>query len=226
MSPKTEKVVPLMEPTEPMEFGGEAVQNGRVVSVSGKKAVVEMSGVTLPAQMAFSCLVQPIPGDLVLCTQNESGVYYILGIIERPGKQDMMLCFPADATMHAEEGALNMVSGKSVTLVSGNRLNCFSKQAVHKSREAVVDFDELTARGTNLQANFKTIHLISRMVNTMARQVIQKVKNYIRHTEDYDQVKAGQMCRKTDGLYSMDSKHTVMVSRKGTKIDGEQIYMG
>ncbi|MBW1841497.1 MAG: DUF3540 domain-containing protein [Deltaproteobacteria bacterium] len=226
MSPKTKKVVSLMEPTESMEFGGEAVRNGRVVSVSGKKAVVEMSGVTLPAHVAFSCLVQPIPGDLVLCTRTETGAHFILGIIERPGKQDMTLSFPADATMLAQEGSLSMVSGESVTLASGDRLNCFSKQAVHKSREAVVDFDELTARGTNLQANFKTIHLISRMVNTMARQVIQKVKNYIRHTEDYDQVKAGQMTRKTDGLYSMDSKHTVMVSRKGTKIDGERIYMG
>ena len=60
----------------------------------------------------------------------------------------------------------------------------------------------------------------------MAKQLTERVKNYIRHTEDYDQVNAGQMTRKVDGLYAMDSRHTVMVSKKDTKIDGERIHMG
>jgi hypothetical protein len=220
MKPKSGNVVPLREQTEP------EVQNARVVSVSGKEAVIRMSGVTQAAQVAFSCLIQPEPGDLVLCTKHETGAHYILCIIERPGAQNMTLSFPADATMHAEKGALSMVSGKSVTLMAADKLNCFSDQAIHKSREAVVAFDEITANGTSLQANYKTVRLISQMVNTMAKQMIEKVKNYIRHTEDYDQVNAGQMTRKVDGLYAMDSKHTVMVSKKDTKIDGERIHMG
>ncbi len=220
MKPKSGNVVPLREQAEP------EVQNARVVSVSGKEAVIRMSGVTQAAQIAFSCLIQPEPGDLVLCAKHETGAHYILGIIERPGAQNMTLSFPADATMRAEEGALSIVSGKSVTLIAADKLNCFSDQTIHKSREAVVAFDKVTANGTSLQANFKTVRLISQMVNTMAKQMIEKVKNYIRHTEDYDQVKAGQMTRKVDGLYAMDSKHTVMVSKKDTKIDGERIHMG
>ncbi len=39
-------------------------------------------------------------------------------------------------------------------------------------------------------------------------------------------VKSGQMTRQTDGLYAMDSKHTIMNSKKSTKIDGEKILMG
>ena len=220
MNQKSAKVVPLMEPMET------TVQNGKILSVSDRKAVVNISGVALPAQVAFSCLVQPVQGDLVLCVQNEAGTYYIIGIIERQEKQDITLSFPADATMLAQEGSLSMVSGESVTLASGDRLNCLSEQVVHKSRHAVVDYDELTARGTNLQASFKTVRLISGMINTMAKHAIEKFRSFIRHTEDSDQVNAGQMTRKTNGLYSMDSKHTVMVSKKGTKIDGEQIYMG
>ncbi len=220
MSLRAAKVVPLTGPTEP------AVQNGRIVSISGKKAVVRISGLDHTTQVAFSCLVQPMVGDLILCTQNENGAYYILGIIERPGDQSMTISFPADATLHAEEGALSMVSGKSVTLASGDRLNCLSKQAVHKSGQAVVDYDTVTARGTSLQASFKTVLLISGMINTMAKHVVEKFRSFVRHTEDSDQVNAGQITRKTDGLYSMDSKYTVMVSKKGTKIDGEQIFMG
>jgi len=202
------------------------IQNARVVSVSGKEAEIRLAGRSLAARVAFSCLVQPMPEDLVLCAKDEAGEYYVLSIIDRPGEQDMTIYFPGDAAMVAEDGVLSVAAGKSVNLASGGRLTCFSDQAVHKSREAVVDFDQLTARGENLQANFKSVLLISRMISTMAGQVIEKAKSYIRHTEDYDQVKAGQMTRKVDGLYSMDSKRTVMVSRKETKIDGERIFMG
>lgn len=208
------------------EDAGSEVQNARVESVSGKEAVIRISGLTLPARVAFSCLIRPMPEDLVLCAKHETGKYYILGIIERPGSQDMVISFPADAAMVARDGAMSMVAGQSVTLVSGDRLSFFSETAIHKSREAVVDYDELTARGTTLRANFNSVFVVGRLISTMAVQAIQKFKNFIRHTEDYDQVKAGQMTRNVDGLYSMDSKHTIMVSKKDTKIDGERIHMG
>lgn len=203
-----------------------SVREARIVSLSGRQALVDIQGTIEEARIAFSCLVQPLPDDMVLCTTTESGMHHILGIIERPGSQNMALSFPADATMVAEEGSVAMVSGKSVTLAAGDTLTCFSNKAIHKSREAVVDYDELTAKGTNLQATYKTVRLISQMITTMARQCIEKMKNYIRHTGEYDQVKAGNMSRKVDGLYSMDSRHTVMISKKDTKIDGERIHMG
>ena len=220
MSAKQSNVIPLREQTPA------PVENARVISVAEKEIIIRLAGVTLAARVAFSCLIKPEPGDLVLCTQSETGANFILGIIERPGEQNMTLAFPADATLLAENGNLSTLSRKSVTLAAGDKLCCFSDQAIHKSREAVVDYDETVARGTTLQADFKTVRLISQMVNTMAKQVISKFKNYIRHTEDYDQIKAGQMTRKADGLYSMDSKYTVLVSKKDTKIDGERIHMG
>jgi len=63
-------------------------------------------------------------------------------------------------------------------------------------------------------------------MSTMAKQVIDRFKSYIRHSENSDQVKAGQMTREVSGLYSMDSKYTIMVSKRDTKIDGERIHMG
>ena len=89
----------------------------------------------------------------------------------------------------------------------------------------MVDFDEVAAKGVNLKASFKRVLLVSSLISTMAGQIIEKASTYIRHSEHYDQVKAGQMTRKIDGLYSMDSKQTVMVSKKETKIDGERIFM-
>jgi hypothetical protein len=214
-------------PASSREEAEPIVQHVRIVSVSGKESIVETpAGDRRPAQTAFSCLVRPMPGDLVLCTRTETGMSYILGIIDRPEEQHMTLAFPGDATMLSDAGSLAVYSAKSVTLAAGDRLDFISDKAVHKSREAVVDFEELAARGKNLQATFSTVRIVSHVVSTFAKQVLQKAVDYIRHTEDCDQVKAGQMTRKAAGLYSMDSEYTVMVSKKDTKIDGERIHMG
>jgi len=82
MSMKMGKVVPLMEETEP------AIKNARVISVSEKGVAISISGITKIAQVAFSCLVRPIAEDLVLCAKNETGLYYILSIIERPDQRN------------------------------------------------------------------------------------------------------------------------------------------
>jgi len=217
---KQGNLAPLMETEETV------LQHATVISVYDGIAVIRLSNSALKARVAFSCLVWPEPGDRVLCSRDETGTHYILSIVERPGDQNMTLSFPANATIQTKEGSISMLSGRSVTMAAADKLSFFSGHAIHKSREAVVDFDEVTANGKRLQANFETVCLVSQMVNTMVKNLVERVKNYIRHTEDYDRVNAGQMTRKVDGLYAMDSRHTVMVSKKDTKIDGERIHMG
>lgn len=197
-----------------------------VVSVSDKKAVINADGKLSVATVTFSCLVQPEPEDLVICCGDESGNCFILGIIERQGPQNLTLAFPGNAKLMSDKGTLNLSSRKSLTITSQENLNCFSQKSVHKSKDALFDFDEITARGTIFQGNFNTVRLISQTVMTSARYVIQQAINYIRETEKADQIKAGQLLRKVKGLFSMSSKTTIMISEKDTKIDGERIHMG
>lgn len=219
MNMRLGNVVPLMEETEP------SIKNARVISVSEKGIAVSISGNTQIARVAFSCLIRPVPGDLVLCAKNETGLYYILGIIERPENRDTAISFPDNVTLEAR-GAFTVLSKENITLAAEDRLNCLSREAIHKSRNMTIDADNVTANGTDFVSNFKTMSVIGHTMNTLARRVIQKAKSYIRHTEDYDQVNAGQMTRDVRGLFSMGTRHTVMVSKKDTKIDGERIHMG
>jgi hypothetical protein len=197
-----------------------------VLSVDADVCRLEISGDVFVAGIAFSCLVRPAPGDVVMAATHDSGESHVIAVIERPGGQDLCITLPADAVVSAPQGSIRVCADRDVTLASNDRLNLFSSRAVHKSREAVVDFDDTVAVGDRLQASYQAVHLVSRLISTVSRQVIKKAKSYIRRTEDCDQVESGQMTRKTEGLYTMDSKHTVMVSKKETKIDGERIFMG
>ncbi|MFA5904561.1 MAG: DUF3540 domain-containing protein [Desulfobacula sp.] len=219
MSNLAKNVIPMHKRNESQ------VLTGSVISVGLDEIVVDMAGEIKKAKKAFSCLIDPVPEDIILCTENIDGVVYILGIMERPGAQDMGLSFPSNTQIRVDQGTLNINSPESVTIASGN-LNFFSNKAIHQSREAIVSYETVTAVGNEFQASFKTIRLISNFIHTMAKQVIDKFKGYVRHTQDHDMVKAGQISRDTDGLYSVGSRHTIMKSKKTTLIDAEKILMG
>lgn len=203
-----------------------SVSNAKVLEVNADDVKLLLNKMPIIAKVAFSCLVQPQKDDEVICTRAENGLYYLLGIIERPDTQDINLSFPAEVKIQAKNGSINMTASHSVNLMANENLNCFADKTIHKSRETVIDFDKTVANGQSIQASFKSVQILSELMNTMAKTVIDKFKNYTRQTESYDQVQAGQMQRKVKGLYAMDSKYTVMVSKKDTKIDGERIHMG
>jgi len=213
------KVIPINSNNESV------IRTASVISIISDEIIINMTGETIKAKKTFSCIIDPQPGDIIICAESENGMVYILGIIERPGTQKMNISFPSDVAFQAGQGNLNINSSDNVTIAS-KEVNCFSKRVIHKSQEAIISYDNITANGSELQASFKTVRLISNLINTMAKQVIDKFKGYIRSTEDNDMVKSGQMTRNTDGLYSMDSKYTIMNSKKSTKIDGEKILMG
>nr|WP_321465994.1 DUF3540 domain-containing protein [uncultured Desulfobulbus sp.] len=204
------KVIPLVQKS------AAKAHHALISRVNGREVAVVINGEPCQARVAFSCLVQPLPGDEVLCSSDGGGKWFVLAILERSGNQDMLLNFPGRM----------MLKSESATVATQGNLNFFSEREIHKSGEAVVDIKEVTACGETLQATYETFRMVSQLINTMARNVFVRVKNYVRQTEDHDQIKAGQLSRKVEGLYCMDSTHTIMVSKKDTKIDGERIHMG
>ncbi len=220
MNPKSNNILPFHDPADGI------MQTARVISISNKGIIISISGIEITAKVAFSCLVQPQTGDIVLWTSSTTDGNYILAIASRPDKQNMTLTFPADTTMQSTEGSINILSRKSVTLAAGKKLTCLAEKTLHKSQQTIIDYEKITAKGNDLDASFKNIRLFSDMLTTMAKQVMTKTKNYFRHTEDYDEIKAKQITRSAKGVYSVDSKYTIMVSKKDTKIDGERIHMG
>jgi hypothetical protein len=219
MDNSANKIIPMMADN------ASAVQTAVVESILSDGAAVTIAGHLKTAKKAFSCLVDLVPGDQVICARNSDGMVYILGIIARPGSQKMKLSFPSDATMQSLKGGVGIHAHDNVTVTSAN-MNFISQKSVHKSSDACISFDHATVTGMELQASFKSVRFVSDLIITMAKQGIDRFKGYVRTTRDADMVKSGQMIRQTDGLYAMDSTHTVMNSRKSTKIDGDKILMG
>ena len=200
------------------------IKNGRVISIMSDHILIEIAGKAHKAQKAFSCFIEPVPDDIVICSRDETQMLFILGVLKRQDNRAVTFSYPAETLMVSKDGRLDLRSKQSLSLASHD-LSLFSQNVVHKSRQATVALDEITATGVTLQASYKTVKFIGEMLYTMAKQAIAMFQGYIRNTENTDQIKAGQINRRTDGMYSMDSKYTIMVSEKDTKIDGERIHM-
>ena len=217
---KTSTIFSLQQPESAV------VYTARVLSVSGNECRIDLSGTQCGARIVFSCMVRPIENDIVLCVLSSDGQYYVTAVAEREGDQSMTVSFPQDVTMQTPSGSMKFLSSDSVTIAASENLNCVSDQVTHKSHAAFVKYDQLTASGSEVKASFKSIQVFSDLITTLSKQMLQKFKTYIRQSEQNDQVKAANMTRQVKGLYTMDSEHTVMVSKKDTKIDGERIHLG
>lgn len=218
---KSSNVIPIQQHNRAV------VHIAKVLSVADSKyCQIELSGSIYKAQVVFSCLVKPVIEDVVMCVLSESGDYYITSIIERLADQSITLSSPSDMTIQSLSGSINLCTTESVTIAASESINCISENTLHKSKNAVINFDDLTASGSAIQVSYSIIRVFSDMINIISKQVLQKFKNYIRQSEEMDQVKAGNMTRKVDGLYSMSSENAIILSEKDIKIDAEHIHMG
>jgi hypothetical protein len=190
--------------------------SGRVIKIQDGLIQVEYNNQVINTQKAFSCLVAPSLNDVVLFSQDQHQQSYIIAILHREEDSEMNLQLAPNTTL---------ASAEKLTLHS-EQINQFSKASLQKTHEATIEFQQGLIKGEKLHSHIRHIHSISDLISTMAKQAIQKFSSYVRKTDTSDQVQAAQMGRKVDGLYTMNSKHTIMVSQKDTKIDGEHIHMG
>jgi hypothetical protein len=228
MSLESAKVVSIIQAAENSDSECD-ISKASVSEVLSDRAdagvIITRNGEQCLVRVAFSCLVEPQAGDIVLLAEDISGENYILSVLERPGSKQMLLNFPGDTTLQSKAGSLKFVAEASVD-VSANKASISSNVSFLKSKSLTASIGEAYLSGSDVKVNFDAITVVSNLLTTMAKTAIHKFTHYIRSSEQSDRVQAGQMSRDVKGMYSMDSKYTIMVSKKDTKIDGERIHMG
>jgi len=93
-----------------LEYGTVKLAEGGAFTVAAESGVVA-------AKRSFSCLVEPLPRDMVLLFRGASGCY-ILAILERHGDQHACLSFEGDADLRLKQGRLRVAAQEGIDLVS------------------------------------------------------------------------------------------------------------
>jgi hypothetical protein len=201
-----------------LEYGTVKLAEGGAFTVAAESAVVA-------AKRSFSCLVEPLPGDMVLVSRADSGCY-ILAILERHGDQHVCLAFEGDADLRVKQGRLRVAAQEGIDLVSAKDTTLFSPELAINSVQAEVNIQHLSFFGTFLQGQIERIKLIGQACDSIFERVSQRVKRSYRWVDELDQLKAGQLNYLVKKLMSLRGKYSVLTAEEDVRIDGDKILMG
>jgi hypothetical protein len=201
-----------------LEYGTVKLAEGGAFTVAAESGVVA-------AKRSFSCLVEPLPRDMVLVSRAESGCY-ILAILERHGDQHACIAFEGDADLRLKQGRLRVAAQEGIDLVTANDTALVSPELSINSVQAEVSIQQLSFFGTFLQGQIERIKLIGQACDSIFERVSQTVKRSYRWVEELDQLKAGQLNYLVKRLMSLRGKYSVLTAEKDVRIDGDKILMG
>ncbi|GGJ21640.1 DUF3540 domain-containing protein [Neoroseomonas lacus] len=166
-------------------------------------------GQRLAARRAFSCLVEPEPGDRVLVARS-GGAAYVLAVLERPGAAPMRVALPDGCSIEAEGGRLDLAAG---TLVL-------------RARQGEVVVDALAVSGGTATLRVGTVTLIAEAIETLARRVIGRFGRSYRFVEESEQLRARDIDQRASGHLHLKGDTASIQAGAVVKVDANQIHLG
>lgn len=183
--------------------------SARVVAQDGPGFTILRHGQAEAALRAFSCLVEPAPGDLVLVGRAE-GEAFILAVLARSGDAPMRVALPDGATITAADGHLTLDAGR-LDLRAG-------------ATEVTTRSLDVTAGRTD--ASLGRIALLAEAIETIAQRIVGRFRRSIRIVEDSDQVRARDIDQRATGHMHMRGDAVTLQGSALVKLRADQIHLG
>lgn len=199
--------------------------NATVKGSSTQTILIDTGSGIINASLAFSCLVAPEEGDIVLVSQS-SGEYHVLSILERPKQSDMTLSFPGSVKMHAKAGKLDLVAREEISLTTPGATKMMSDQMHIASSGMNINTVKLNTTAHEIEAHSKSVTLSTGVLNTVAKQISQKTDLLVRWVEGVETLNIGNLIQNIRQNYTTHSDQAIITAKKDMRIDGERIHMG
>jgi hypothetical protein len=190
-------------------FSAFAMSGGQVAEVlsrDGEACTVLQDGRETTARRAFSCLVEPEPGDVVLVAQGA----YVLAVLERRSAAAMRIALPDGATVAAD----------------GGRLNLAAQTLVMQAATTQLATQTLGVAATQTDARLGRVSAIAEAIETIATRIIGRFRRSYRFVEEGEHLRARDIDQRASGHMTLKGDTTTLQAGLVVKIDGAQIHMG
>ena len=188
---------------------GTPAEPAEVTARDGDRLTILRHGVAEAAQRAFSCLVEPEPGDLVLVGRAE-GETYVLAVLARRGAAPMRVAMPDGASIAADGGRLRIAAG-----------------TLQMEAEATA----LATRGLDVDAGRADVRLgrvgvLAEAIETIAQRVVARFRRSYRFVEESEQVRARDIDQRASGHMHIRGDATTVQGTALVKLQADQIHLG
>jgi hypothetical protein len=188
---------------------GAAHESAEILSCDGAAVLLLRDGREEHARRAYSCLVEPVPGDLVLVGR-AGGQAYVLAVLERRGDAAMRLAMPDGATIGGGAGRLNLAAG---TLV----VDADTTQVATRSLDVVA---------TRTEAHLGRVGLFAEAIETIAQRVIGRFRRSFRFVEEGEQLRARDIDQRASGHVNLKGETITVQGGALVKLRSDQIHLG
>jgi hypothetical protein len=185
---------------------GEAAE---VLAREGEALTLLQGGQMVAARRAFSCLVEPEPGDRVLVGV-AGGTPYVLAVLERSGAAPMRLALPDGATLGAGQGRLNLAAG---TLVL-------------EAEATQVATGTLGVAATRTEARLGRVSAIAEAIETIATRIVGRFRRSYRFVEEGEHLRARDLDHRASGHLHLRADTAMVQAGVLVKLQGSQIHLG
>ena len=196
-----------------------------VKGVSSQSLMIDIGAGVINARVAFSCLVVPVIGDVVL-VNHVANDYYVLAVLERLAEQNMTLAFPANVKMLAADGQLDLIATKNICLMSSAETHMMAGKMHMTAGDMNITTGKLTSRSQEIESHSQSVKLYTNILNTVAKQITQKTDMLLRWVEGVETLSIGNLIQNVRQNYTSHSQQAVITASKDMRIDGERIHMG
>lgn len=180
-----------------------------VLAREGDACTLRLEGRETRARRAFSCLVEPEPGDVVLLGRAGTD-RYILAVLERTGGAPMRLALPDGTTLAAD----------------GGRLNLAAETLVMESERTQVVTGTLGVSARRTEARAGRLSLFAEAIETMAERVIGRFRRSYRFVEESEHLRARDIDQRASGHLHLRGETANVQAGVLVKLHGSQIHLG
>lgn len=200
---------------------------GTVVRVEQGVLVVETETREVRARRATSCLLEPLPGDLVLVAAVDFDQdVYVLAVMEREAGAPASIVADGDLAIKLSGGALDVVAAQGVRVVSSKEVSVVSAAIRVNAVDGSVALERLSFLGKFLRAEIGKAKVFGETFDSVLDRVSQRVKRSYRIIEECDHVRAEQLDYAAKKRLSLHGETALLTARHLAKVEGDQIHLG
>jgi Protein of unknown function (DUF3540) len=172
--------------------------------------LVAVNGDAVRCRRAFSCLVEPEPGDRVTVSHADPQCRYVLAILERanPG-----------VTRISIDGDLVLQASRAVRIVAASELSAQGERLALTANAAEFDCGDVESR-------IGALRLIGRTIETVVERVVQISRSSFRSIERIDHLRTAHLDHAATETARLHGKHLLLSGERLSKLDAEQIHLG
>lgn len=189
---------------------------------------VDLDGVEFLASVAFSCLVAPVAGDMVLCVTGGRETAFILAVLERRNgaAEGTNLNFTGDVDLTVHGGSLRIRAEEQMEIAAQGCIAAVASSLDLKVASVGGSIEKAKIEGKILESSFEEIHTLAGKCIETFGFVSQKSNNSVRMVNEHDELQAGSIRYLAEGTMTVQARDIMQTAEENVRIDAEKIHLG